>query len=355
MPITDIRLQNFRSYTDETFEFENGVNIIVGPNASGKTNLLEAIQVSCLGNSHRSKDIELIRFDRPWARIDTSLEGSPRTVKIERLNEDKATKTFNISGQTLKSLLPTKTLPTVLFEPNHLQLLVGSPELRRDYLDSLVEQTVPGYNQTRQKYRRALSQRNSLLKKGPTLAQKQIFSWNIRLSQLAGEIIHQRLAMVKMINSEINGLYRKLSRANIVEVHLEYLSSSNLKNYETSLLRELETSLELDCLRGYTGRGPHRDDFVVVMNGHSATQSASRGETRTLLIALKIIELNLLEKTRGQKPILLLDDVFSELDGARRRALTKFLKKYQTFITTTDADVVIQHFMNEAHIIPLTK
>lgn len=350
--IQSLRLQNFRSYKDATFEFEKGVNIIVGPNASGKTNLLEAIQVICLGISQRGKDIELVRFNKPWARIDAGSE-SPRAVKIQRVGASNSAKSFIIGGQDLRKLPLTKTLPVIIFEPNHLQLLVGRPELRRDYLDDLIEQSAPKYNQTRQKYRRALSQRNFLLKKNFEMAKKQIFSWDIRLSQLAGEIIHQRLALLKEINADISELYKKLARTKI-DVRLEYQSPSKLTNYETNLLKDLSSNLELDCLRGFTARGPHRDDFIILMDNHSAGEAASRGEVRTLLLALKIIEVRLLEKNRGQKPLLLLDDVFSELDGARRRALTKFLKKYQTFITTTDADVVVQHFMDQAHIIPLT-
>ncbi len=354
MPINDIRLQNFRSYKDETFEFEPGVNIIVGPNASGKTNILDAIRVVCVGTSHRNKDHELIRYKNSWARVDANSDKGPRTVKIKLLESEKTTKELEIDKQSLRRISLEKTLPVVLFEPNDLQLLVGSPERRREYLDSLIEQTVVGYGQTRRKYRRALNQRNSLLKQNSPTINQQIFSWNIRLSQLAGEIIHYRLQLVERINEEIQTLYQKLSKDK-TNIEFKYLSATNTNNYESNLLKELEATLELDALRGFTARGPHRDDFGLLMDGHKANEAASRGEIRTLLLALKIIEVRLLEEKRLQKPILLLDDVFSELDGARRRALTRFLTNYQTFITTTDADVVVQHFMDEAHIIPLTK
>ena len=113
--------------------------------------------------------------------------------------------------------------------------------------------------------------------------------------------------------------------------------------------------MDLDFLRGFTAYGPHRDDLQAVLNGHPLQVSASRGETRTMLLTLKVLELQILEEVRGQKPILLLDDVFSELDGARRRALTSYLESYQTFLTTTDADIVIKHFTETSNVIPITK
>jgi DNA replication and repair protein RecF len=120
------------------------------------------------------------------------------------------------------------------------------------------------------------------------------------------------------------------------------------------MLKKLEGNVAVDCLRGFTTAGPHREDFRVLFDGREAAETASRGETRTLVLALKTIELELLEESRGMQPLLLLDDVFSELDGARRHALTDHLKRYQTFITTTDADIVSKNFTENANIIPLS-
>lgn len=348
--ITDIRLQNFRSYVDDSFELSPGVNIIVGPNASGKTNLLEAVQVVCLGSSYRGHDNQLIRFDRPWARIDAHTRTGQRTVKLKRL-EEHISRSFEIDNKAFSHLGLPKTLPVVLFEPNHLQLLHGAPDTRRAFLDDLLEQTVTGFGALRKQYRRALLQRNALLKKQG--GKNQLFAWNIRLSELGGRLAVYRDELAKDIDSSIGELYQALSHGK-AEVRIEYHSACVKQNYSSSLLKKLEAHTELDYARGFTSHGPHRDDLKVVLNDHLAQEAASRGETRTLLLALKIIELRLIEKTRGAKPLLLLDDVFSELDGARRRALTDFLSGYQTFITTTDADVVIQHFMDKCNIIPTT-
>ncbi|HSH55912.1 MAG TPA: hypothetical protein VK983_03740, partial [Candidatus Limnocylindrales bacterium] len=137
------------------------------------------------------------------------------------------------------------------------------------------------------------------------------------------------------------------------QVELQYESKLPLEAYESALLRSLETSFALDVARGFTGAGPHREDIRVLINGRLAQTSASRGETRTAVLMLKVMELQQLERVRGTKPLLLLDDVFSELDGARRQALTGYLQDYQTFITTTDADVVVEHFMSTSNIIAL--
>ncbi len=350
--LTTIRLQHYRSYTDESFELDSGVNIIVGPNASGKTNLLEAIMMLCLGGSYRSREAELVRFDEPWARLDSQTEHGARTVKLVRSLTGALSKEFVIGDQKLQRLLLPKTIPVVLFEPNHLQLLSGSPDLRRDYLDNLLEQLVSGYTTLRRQYKRTLSQRNRLLKQGPAAADSQLFAWNIRLSQLGAEIATARTELVQQIDQSAQELYRNLSGTQ-AKVSVSYSSSCKITQYSSDMLHKLEASIEKDFARGFTSYGPHRDDIVLLLNGHPLQDVASRGETRTMLLCLKIIELQLLEMQRNQKPVLLLDDVFSELDGARRRALTEVLKGYQTFITTTDADVVVEHFLGSCHVIPL--
>jgi len=348
--ITDLRLQNFRSYIDESFELSQGVNIIVGPNASGKTNLLEAVLVVARGNSYRARDAELVRFAQPWARLEAHVDSGQRTVKIMR--EPSAGKIYELDGKTFQRLSLSHSLPAVLFEPNHLRLFDGSPEGRRDYLDDLLEQTVTGYGTIRRQYRRALTQRNALLKKSQT-SQSQFFPWDVRLSQLAGQIVRARQALAEQINAELGGLYRDIYQAK-THVTVGYECRWPTDNYESQLLKKLEHNLSDDQQRGFTGVGPHREDLNVLFDGHPADEVASRGEVRTAVLALKIIELRLIEAARERTPLLLLDDVFSELDGRRRHALTDYLARYQTFITTTDADLVVQHFTAKCNVIPLS-
>lgn len=349
--IANIRLKNFRSYSDESFEFSPGVNIVVGSNASGKTNLIEAILFLSRGSSYRVKDDELIQFSKKWARVDARLtNNSSRTIKLTP--EKAPTKTYEIDNKVYSRLSINHSLPVVIFEPNDLALLSGGPERRRNYIDDLLEQTLAGYGKLRRDYRRTLAQRNTLLKRGGSALSTQLFPWDVRLSELAGQVVRARSEMIEKLQKELPKLYKELSKTS-TKLALEYSSQWPAKNYESHLLKKLSSSVEADTQRGFTGNGPHREDLVVRFGGHLAQDTASRGETRTAILGMKIIELKIIENARSSTPILLLDDVFSELDGARRRALTEHLRDYQTFITTTDADIVLHHFTEHTNIIPL--
>jgi DNA replication and repair protein RecF len=352
MAIVSIRLQNFRSYVDDSFEFEPGVNVVVGPNGSGKTNLLEALLVVATGSSYRVTDEDMIQFDKSWARVDVFHNNINRTLKIEQ-DGVRVTKSYVFDDKPSKILSFQNTLPVVLFEPNHLQLLHGQPDLRRKYLDDLLEKTTPSYKTLMKHYKRALSQRNALLKAYKKPTQDQLFIWNIRLSELGGAVVKERVQLIEKNQQELPSLYNDIAGSAHKTIQISYATKLRLDNYETALLQALEGAYEKDTIRGFTTYGPHRDDFLVCFNDHPAEDVASRGETRTALLALKIFELQLLEERSGQKPLLLLDDVFSELDGKRRHQLTDHLQKYQTFITTTDADVVVQTFLNNCKVIPL--
>jgi DNA replication and repair protein RecF len=351
--LTDIRLQNFRSYKDSSFEFDPGVNIIVGPNASGKTNLLEAILVVNKGSSYRVKDNDLIKFNESWSRIDADLSGGDsRSVKLEAGQSTQIDKTYLIDRKNYKRLSLNHKLPVVLFEPDNLRLFSAGPEKRRDYIDDLLSQIMPGYSNIRKQYLRVLNQRNSLLKQPTRDIHQQIFPWNLRLSELAGQIVQKRSNLIYGLDSKIGDLYKQLSKTN-KKVNLDYQSSWPAEAYETNLLKKLEKNIETDQARGFTTSGPHREDMIIYFDKRPSQEVASRGEVRTAILALKITELELLESSYDSTPILLLDDVFSELDGKRRHALTDYIQTYQTFITTTDADIVMEYFTQTSHVIPL--
>ncbi|MDB5164338.1 MAG: recF [Candidatus Saccharibacteria bacterium] len=304
-----------------------------------------------IGRSFRARDEELKQFEAEWARLDAHTITGQRSVLLEEKVLG-VQKSFVIDEQKLSRLTLHKTLPVVLFEPNHLLLLHGSPELRRAYLDDLLEQLITGYKQVRRHYRRALSQRNALLKLGYAQAKHQLFAWNLRLSELGEQVVRYRQQLVDDINVDMAATYSELADKKTAVVG-RYLSDAAVESYGSYLLKKLESHNELDCQRGFTAYGPQRDDLELLINDKPASQVASRGELRSLVLALKIIELKLMERIHNKPPLLLLDDVFSELDGARRRALTEHLKDNQTFITTTDADVVVKGFTSKALIIPL--
>jgi DNA replication and repair protein RecF len=169
---------------------------------------------------------------------------------------------------------------------------------------------------------------------------------------LAGKIVRARAELVEMMGSGLTDLYAELSHSDKL-VSIAYVPQFNVADYETRMLHKLERDAELDVARGFTAAGPHREDFEVTVGGRQAVEVASRGETRTAVLALKILELDIIEKATDKRPILLLDDVFSELDGSRRKLLTGYIESHQSFITTTDADIVIQNFTETCNIIPL--
>lgn len=347
--ITSVRLQNFRSYKNEAFEFEDGVNIIIGPNGSGKTNLLESLLLTCRGQSYRTKDPELIMHNKEWARIDAYTQTNEHRVVKLQLQGERLIKTIELDDKVVRLRLEN-TLPVVLFEPNQLQLLTTSPDQRRFFIDELLEQTDQLFSQDKRAYMRALAQRNRLLKQQPSDITKQMFVWNIRLSELGAKIVQKRVALLDVFNKNLSGAYQSIARSK-EKLQLSYVSKHAVDNYATELLKKYETNVQKEVLQGFTLYGPHRDDILITLNKKPIQASASRGEIRTILLALKMQEVSLIQATRGIKPLLLLDDVFGELDGVRRKSLTEFLIDYQTFITTTDADIVLKNFKHINSII----
>ena len=330
--IAEIRLQQYRSYIDQTFRFNPGVNIIIGPNASGKTNILEAVMVACRGGSYRASDQELINHECDWARIDLRLDNSERIVKL--VKQEKTTKQFDVDGKTYKRLGNNQQIPIVLFEPNHLLLLSGSPELRRGYLDGILEQIKPGYKKIKNDYLKTLRHRNALLKT-PRTQPSDMFVWNVRLSHLGGIIAILRDELVQELNLQITDHYRAISKDQ-KKIELEYKHLVDKDQYESALLKKLESNFELDILRGFTGVGPHREDIKITINNKSINSVASRGESRSLVVALKILEAEIIKNVTSQAPLILLDDVFSELDILRSNLLTSYISRAQSILTTTN-------------------
>lgn len=350
--ITSIRLQNFRSYKDGSFEFEPGANIVVGPNASGKTNLLEAVMVLSSGNSYKAKDLNLMRHKAAWTRLDGFFGHQERSLKLE-LKEESLIKTYLIDTQPFKRLSLERSLPVVLFEPEHLQAIIRGPDRRREYFDDLLERSVPGFKTLSAAYRRTLAQRNALLKKGSMVAAQQIFAWNIRLAEYGSKISAERNKIVEELALDLAKTYSQIAGKK-TKVEISYDHQMPIENYASRMVAHLEKNINKELERGFTLFGPHREDIIIKINNQPIGLTASRGEVRTLLLSLKKLELSIIEHARSQKPILLLDDVLSELDGARRQALVDILKDHQSILTTTDADAAVDHFSNSAKLISLT-
>lgn len=342
--ISSIRLQNFRSWRDASFEFEPGVNIIVGPNASGKTNLLEAVVALAKGSSFKPHDADMVQSDKPWGRLDGTFEGKLRTLKL-KVGES-LQKSLDVNGKEVIRIKLDHTEPTVHFEPNHLVSLTTSPQARRDYIDSLAEATDPNFKRLARSYYRTLAQRNALLKRGHNSIGDQLFAWDVRLGELGAQIALARQNLINSINKQLPTTYSKIARKKS-SAAISYKILAPVDVYATRLVNQLQKELPRDIERGFTGVGPHREDVAFIINGHSIGSHASRGEVRSLLLALKILELKMIESARGRSAIFLLDDVFSELDNLRRQALVKAISSHQAIITTTDADAVLDYFASK--------
>ncbi len=353
--ISSLRLQHFRGFSDAQFEFEPGVNIIVGPNASGKTTILEALLLLAGDGTFKGQDADLISYGTEWLRADANLESAVRTVKMKRVDEEHTVKEYELDGVKKLRLSPAQHLPVVLFEPQDMNLLVSDPAGRREYMDRILSVTKPGYAALVKNYRRALSQRNKLLKQIASrggAGMSELFVWDLRLSELGGAVYTARKGLVLTLSASFAQAYDTIASKQ-EPADVLYDTPITAADYTTALLKKLSSSYEKDLLRGFTGAGPHRDDLVITLRGHDARTGASRGETRSLLLALKLLELQEVEKAFQEKPLLLLDDVFSELDGQRRRSLATAVKGYQTFITTTDVDIIVEHFTDKARIIAM--
>lgn len=349
--LTSLQLQHFRSYEDFAVELSPAVNIVVGPNASGKTNLLEAVLLLSGASPYRASMQDVIMQEKPWARIEAMLANRKRSVSLERVG-DIVKRRYTVNEVHRQRLKFEDILPVVLFEPEDMRLLTGSPELRREFIDDILTTIDSQFASIKRHYVRALMQRNNLLKQRASTIKDQVFVWNIRLSELAGYIVAARHALISGFNEQISDIYSTVATKKTV-VLVEYNTPFAISSYESELLSKLESNLAQDIERGFTSYGPHREDISLYIDNTAAKVAASRGETRTLVLSLKLLEVSLLNETRNTKPLVLLDDVFSELDGARRKALTTYLTDHQTIITTTDADVVAKDFAQHANTISL--
>lgn len=355
MPISNLHLQNFRSYADKQFRLSPHVNIVVGQNGAGKTNLLEALYVLCRGKSFRVADAELLNYDAEWFRLDAEVDGHERALTLKKTG-GKLEKRLRVDNTTKARLSAREQLRVVLFEPRDMQLLTGSPERRREYLDAILEQLELGYSRTLSHYRRALTQRNTLLKQKQQVPPDHLFVWNVRLSELGAQVIARRRALVATLSAKASETYSNIS-GTPSEVAVQYQDQFKDvpdERLASALLHALEQKYPQDRERGFTSIGPHRDDVILVLNGAPAAATASRGETRSLVVMLKLLEAQLLDAHHDSHPLMLLDDVFGELDASRRKALAHYLVNYQTVITTTDAEMVSDGLTTRHKVITIT-
>lgn len=327
MYVSSLELKQFRSYSDARFEFSPNINVILGPNGSGKTTLLEAIYVIGQGKSFRDKDEQLAMHNKDWWVARAMVGEDVREIRYSEGQK----KIINQSSLP-KRFMRTDSLPMVLFEPNDLQLVSGSPRARRDYVDFVVAIDNPQHVTNLKKYERILIQRNRLLKLR-NFNKDEMFVWDIVLSEMAEKVITARLLTISKWDKVLGNLYNRVAKKTD-KINVSYESKTHSDNYKNRILLQLKKTLDHDILTGNTSHGPHRDDIQFLINDHSLSSTGSRGETRNIIIALKVYETQVLRDVYDTEPILLLDDVLSELDEDRQNNLL-LNQTSQTIITAT--------------------
>ena len=343
MKVKTLSLINYRNYEDLKIDFINNINIFIGQNAQGKTNIVEAIYYAAMGKSHRSNnDQELIKWQKNNAMIKldfTRLEIENNLNFQFKLAQNKEIiyNSHNIKPKDLIGLLNV-----VLFSPEDLSLIKGAPAGRRRFLDTEISQANPAYYKQLLQYNRIILQRNNLLKKiKERKAVKDLLdSWDEQLVILAEKITKKRIESVKKLNMLENLMHRKISTNNEnLEISYDINGWDNDENLKLLdfYYKKISENRELDIIRGSTSIGPQRDDIILKVNNVNLRTFGSQGQQRTGVLALKLAELEFIKSETGEYPILLLDDVMSELDFNRREQLLSFIKdKIQTFITATD-------------------
>ena len=326
--IEDLALENFRNYEKAFFKF-GPTTVIIGKNGVGKTSILEAISMLSMTTSWKTeKDSEVVRWDQSFARVTSDLRELVIQVHpyLKRIKIDGVSKrTFQVIG----------LFPTTLFQPDDLQLIYGSPTMRRHYLDRVISQTSTAYTEAIIELNQVLKQRNRLLKniQEGMAGRSELLFWNQELARLQQIIQIPRQSFVDHLNRLVPRIFAEMINEGGA-ISIAYLRSP--KTDEHSFLQHLEQQADKEIMVGVSLYGPHREDIALSWGEHLVQQSMSRGQTRSLLVAFKIAELEYITQQSGIKPVLLLDDIFSELDAERRERLFNVLGEYQVIMTTTE-------------------
>lgn len=361
MQLKKLSLQHYRNYDEVFFESGHMVNIIVGPNAQGKTNLLESIFVMALTKSHRThQDRELIQWEHPHTLLHAEVDKKYGSVTLD-LTISQQGKKAKINGLEQKKLSNfIGSLNVVMFAPEDLEIVKGSPSVRRRFLDMELGQVQPSYLYDLSQYQKILAQRNQYL--------KQLFStrdtkaamlevWNEQLAQFGIKIIKKRQSFIKKLQSWAEKIHSGIT-AGKEQLRIVYSTAFEEAAIEDEsvlfdqFMIKLSQVKEQELRRGVTLVGPHRDDLLFYINDKEVQTFGSQGQQRTTALSLKLAEIELIREEVGEYPILLLDDVLSELDQFRQTQLIEtFQNKVQTFITTTGIESIDLSKLENASVI----
>ena len=347
MYVKKLFLQNFRNYTSQSVELCSALNVFSGRNAAGKTNLLEAVYTLGIGKSPRTvKERELVRFDSDgaWAKAEIAKKYGNHTIEIYIDKKDK--KRVAIDKLPLKKLGELMgVLGVVYFSPDELGLVKDAPSERRRFLDIALSQQSKAYFYTLGKYNKSVLARNKLLKEGGQSLAKTLDVWDEQVASLGASVILARRNFVKKLSLIASEVHERVSLGEKLVLDYECpVESEEVDKVKQELSQKLLQNRERDTILGFTSVGPHRDDIAITVNGLDVKKYGSQGQQRTVALSLKLSELEIFKQETGEYPVLLLDDVLSELDKARQEKLLREASKVQTILTCTHFDQTLPDF-----------
>ena len=339
-----MRLKNFRNYADEEFAFDGGLNVLYGRNAQGKTNCAEAVFYLCTGVSPRAKkDRQMIRTGEECARIAARAESRFGEVLLEAdIYENKREIRIN-GGRIARNADLLGNINGVFFSPGELRLVQDGPEERRRFLNMSISQMSKNYYTALVRYNKILEQRNKLLKERDiSLIFETLPVWDAQLCRYAAEIVERREEYVAQLSPLAAEKHAYLTDgAERLEIHADRHYGEGREEISARLAREFENNYEKDVRLGFTTCGPHRDDLKILIGGEEARVYGSQGQARTAALAIKLAEVEIFRALSGEYPVLILDDVMSELDLPRRRKLLEQIGDVQTILTCTHTEKVL--------------
>lgn len=360
MHIEQLQLKNYRNYEHLDISFDDKTNVIIGENAQGKTNMMEAIYVLALTKSHRTpREKELIQWDKEYAKIEGRITKRKQSFPLEVVisSKGKKAKLNRLEQRRLSDYIGA--LNVVMFAPEDLTIVKGAPQIRRRFIDMELGQIQPRYIYHLGQYQRVLKQRNHLLKQMQRRQSKDITMLQVLTDQLtehAAALLERRFAFLELLRkwaSPIHfGISRKLERLEIkYNPTIEVSEEANKEKIESIYLNKFSQIQEKEIDRGTTLIGPHRDDLVFYVNNKDVQTYGSQGQQRTTALSVKLAEIELIYNEVGEYPVLLLDDVLSELDDFRQSHLLNTIQgKVQTFVSTTSVDGINHETLREAEI-----
>ncbi len=334
MYIEKIKLQNFRNYEQLDLNLNKNINIIYGNNAQGKTNILESIFLCSFGKSFRtSKEKEMIKFNESNSIVEIYYQKKDRDGKIKIEIGDR--KQIYLNGIKIKKLSELLgNINIVIFTPDDINILKDGPANRRRFLDMMIGQLRPNYVYNLNMYLKTIEQRNNYLRqiKEENKPEEMLEIWDEKLADYGEKIFNYRNEFIEKISKKINKIHGEITE-NKEELKIDYISNCEDKESYLKLLKERR---KLDIIKGFTTKGVHRDDFMIYINGKEVNIYGSQGQNRTVILSLKLSELNVVYEEIGEYPILLLDDFMSELDEERRKNFLNNIKDTQVILTGTE-------------------